>query len=56
MDLTSLSITDLFIYKETVSAMIEHGEAEGEREEAIEALYTKLDKLDDEIFARIESI
>ena len=27
-----------------------------EREEAIEALYTKLDKLDDEIFARIESI
>lgn len=57
MDLTKLSITDLFIYKETISAMIEHGEEDSAvTEEALEVLYAKLDKIDDEIYGRIDTI
>ena len=56
MDLTKLTITDLFLYKEMVSAMIEAGEADDQPEESIEALYEKLDKLDNEIYSRVESI
>lgn len=54
MDLTKLSISDLFIYKEAVLALIE--QSDNASEETIEELYAKLDRLEDEIVNRIDSI
>lgn len=52
MDLTKLTITDLFLYKELIYTIIEDNEGQVDEEE----LNIKIEKIEAEILARVDSI